>query len=122
MGNVTGAVHRNDGPNFAPALAYVPMAEQSSSAAPVMSPRPRARSTPGRPGGDAPPRWRVTVMIRRPDDVGDPEGTSAPWRSACLGVGKATQVAHLWAVGTTSDGGCLTAPGPHARRLPVARN
>src|SRR5579863_1764253 len=46
MGKVTGAVHRNDGPSEAPAAAYVPMAEGSSSEAPVISPRPTERKAP----------------------------------------------------------------------------
>src|SRR5689334_1460567 len=46
IGSRTGAIQRNDRPNFAPALAYVPMAEGSSSAAPVMTPVPTALSSP----------------------------------------------------------------------------
>src|SRR5438067_13328270 len=45
MGRVTGAVHKNDGPSAAPAVAYVPIADGSSSAAPVISPRPSDLST-----------------------------------------------------------------------------
>src|SRR3954447_16361095 len=45
MGNSSGAVHRKEGPNLAPALAYVPIAEGSSSDAPVISPSPSERRT-----------------------------------------------------------------------------
>src|ERR1043165_4427945 len=45
IGNVTGAVQRNAGPIAAPALAYVPIADGSSSAAPVIKPRPSVRNT-----------------------------------------------------------------------------
>jgi hypothetical protein len=38
MGNVNGAVHRKENPNAAPAWAYVPIAEGSSLAAPLISP------------------------------------------------------------------------------------
>src|SRR5512140_706812 len=38
MGKVSGAVHRNEKPNAAPACAYVPTAQGSSFAAPVMIP------------------------------------------------------------------------------------
>src|SRR5256885_16204040 len=52
MGNMTGPAQRSAGPNFAPALAYVPMADGSSSEAPVISPNPMERNTPRRVGSD----------------------------------------------------------------------
>ena len=53
IGNASGAVHRNPGPTRAPALAYVPIAEGSSAAAPVTMPSPSARIPP-RSGSRAP--------------------------------------------------------------------
>src|SRR4051794_37825169 len=47
IGRRRGAIQRNAKPNFAPALAYVPMADGSSSAAPVMMPVPTVRKRPG---------------------------------------------------------------------------
>jgi hypothetical protein len=38
MGKVTGAVHKKENPKAAPAWAYVPTAQGSSLAAPLMSP------------------------------------------------------------------------------------
>src|SRR5712692_5169512 len=54
MGKVTGAVHKKDGPRVAPAVAYVPIAEGSSSAAPVISPSPTERKVPCGTGLGAP--------------------------------------------------------------------
>src|SRR5947199_169726 len=51
-----GAVQSSEYPNAAPACEYVPTAEQSSSAAPVIMPKPKERSTaaPRRPAaGDS---------------------------------------------------------------------
>src|SRR5690242_8418532 len=45
IGRMTGVAHRKPKPNFAPALAYVPIAEGSLSAAPVMIPRPSVFAT-----------------------------------------------------------------------------
>src|SRR5215212_3481562 len=64
IGNMTGTAQRIDVPSFAPAVAYVPIAEGSSSAAPVISPSPIARPSPAiRHAGatSAPPaplQWR----------------------------------------------------------------
>src|SRR3954447_4046815 len=46
IGRRTGAIQRKPNPNFAPALAYVPIADGSSSAAPVMMPVPTVRKKP----------------------------------------------------------------------------
>ena len=43
LGSWTGTVHKKENPNFAPALAYVPIADGSSSAAPVIKPSPTDR-------------------------------------------------------------------------------
>src|ERR671930_1284619 len=43
IGNVNSAVHNIEKPSAAPACAYVPMPDGSSSEAPVISPGPRSR-------------------------------------------------------------------------------
>src|SRR5438093_6780868 len=48
-GSDMGTVHNIAKRNWAPSWEYVPIPEGSSSAAPVMSPGPRWRSTPSRP-------------------------------------------------------------------------
>src|SRR2546423_2921208 len=58
MGKVTGAVHKNEGPSVAPAVAYVPIAEGSSSAAPVIRPSPTERNTPWGTG------WGEPLLLR----------------------------------------------------------
>src|SRR5437762_7985861 len=43
IGNVTSAVQRHENPKAAPACAYVPMPDGSSSEAPVTRPGPRTK-------------------------------------------------------------------------------
>jgi hypothetical protein len=67
-------------PSCAPAWAYVPIPEGSSSEAPVMSPGPRLRNTRGTPAPAGAPRRRFSAATVTSSPRVEPQGKA---RTAC---------------------------------------